>query len=143
MKKIFERIETQLKTLDENLDFLVSNKNNTEEYIEELYCSVLNLRNEFKDYSFKLAIYKEKHIDKSEVYRKKLDNDYITERIFLNKLIEQEMHNFDSKKFVKISKEAENLCTDNDLDIYVFKIYEKILEKFEDLICKCKEALKK
>lgn len=142
MKNIFEGFEKEIKTLDENLDFLVSSKKDIKYLIKELYSSVLNLREDFSSYIYKLAIYKDTHIDKNAIYRKKIEDNYIEERLFLDSAIQEAKEVIGIEKFRELCKASEKLCETKDLNICVFKTFDEISQKFDTLVSKCKEALK-
>lgn len=142
MKNIFEGIEKEIKTLDENLDFLVSSKKDIKYLIKELYSSVLNLREDFSCYIYELAIYKDTNIDKNQIYRMKIEDDYIEERLFLDDAIQKAKEVFGIEKFKELCKASEKICGTEDLNICVFRTFDEISQKFEALVSKCEEALK-
>lgn len=142
MRHIFETFEVEIKTLEENLDFLVSSKKDVKHLIKELYASVLNLREEFPYYIYELALYKEKHIDKNGIYRKKIEDDYIEERLFLDSAIQKAKKEFGKEKFEELCEASEKLCMSYDLEICVFKVFDEISSEFDALVSKCEEALK-
>lgn len=141
MKEVFEVFTKEIKTLEENLDFLEENATGAHLIVlEEISKTLTDLSEEFDKELLKLAICKQFYFSLENYRNYKINSEYIDERVAIIKHIEKMRLKLNQEDFSLIWGSAK--LPDSNNELMVSKLSKSIYPKIECLKDRCYEINK-
>lgn len=136
MKDIFEAFSSEIKVLDKNLKFFEERSNLSDlPYLEELICRLEELEDAFNLQLYKLSLYKEINVFKTNYYSYRcIDEDYLEERNAIKKCIFETEKNFSESMRKSFSDISDVKAEDGKLMV---KDLKKMVINFLDMDYRC------